>query len=184
MSFLREVELPQQSFGPYAALQEKSGLIPNLFRAQSLRPDLIEAEVQLLSTVLLKESALSRRQKESIALVCSAARLSTYCVLIHGEMMRTMGITDPELEQLAVDHHYADIADADKALLDFALKLTERLPETDRNDVDVLRQHGFTDEQILEAVVMTGCINFFNILSLGLGTAPDFEHRHLSSAGV
>ncbi len=85
---------------------------------------------------------MSRQQKESIALVCSAARLSTYCVTIHCEMMRTMGVTDPELEQVAVDHHYADISEADKALLDFALKLTERLPETDGKDIEALRQHG------------------------------------------
>ena len=61
-----------------------------------------------------------------------------------------MGVTDPELEQVAVDHHYADISEADKALLDFALKLTERLPETDGKDIEALRQHGFTDEQVLE----------------------------------
>ena len=136
MSFLREGELSEQTFAPFAVLREKFGLIPNLFRAQGLRPDFIEAEAPLLSTVLLKEGALSRQQKESIALVCSAARLSTYCVTIHCEMMRTMGVTDPELEQMAVDHHYADIPEADKALLDFALKLTERLPETDRKDIE------------------------------------------------
>ncbi len=184
MSFLREGELSEQTFAPFAVLREKFGLIPNLFRAQGLRPDFIEAEVQLASTVLLKEGALSRQQKESIALVCSAARLNTYCVTIHCEMLRTMGVTDPELEQVAVDHHYADISEADKALLDFALKLTERLPETDRKDIEALRQHGFTDEQVLEAVVMTGCINFFNILSLGLGTKPEFKPRQYSRATV
>ena len=102
MSFLREVELSE---GPYAVLQEKLGLIPNIFRAQSMRPDFIEAEVPLLLSVLAKEGALSRQQKESIALVCSAARLNTYCVLMHGEMLRAMGVSDPELEQLAADHH-------------------------------------------------------------------------------
>ena len=95
-----------------------------------------------------------------------------------------MGVTDPELEQVAVDHHYADISEADKALLDFALKLTERLPETDRKDIEALRQHRFTDEQILEAVVMTGYINFFNILSLGLGTKSEFKPRQYSRAAV
>ena len=54
MSFLREGELSEQTFAPFAALREKFGLIPNLFRAQGLRPDFIEAEVQLLSTVLLQ----------------------------------------------------------------------------------------------------------------------------------
>ncbi len=184
MSFLREVELSEKSFGPYAVLQEKLGLIPNIFRAQSMRPDFIEAEVPLLLSVLAKEGALSRQQKESIALVCSAARLNTYCVLMHGEMLRAMGVSDPELEQLAADHHYADITEADKALLDFALKLTQEPSSANRQDIETLRRHGFTDEQLLEAVVMTGFANFFNTLSLGLGTAPDFEHRHLSSAGV
>ncbi len=179
MSYLRQVELNEGTFAPFAAFRQKFGFVPNLFRAQSLRPDFIEAEAQL-SDVVLGGGALSRVQKECIAVACSAAKLSTYCVTAHSEMLRAMGVSGPDVEQIAVDHHYADISEADKALLDFALKLTEKASRVQGEDIETLRRHGFTDEQILEAVVMTAYNAFVNTLSLGLGTVPDFAPKKVA----
>ncbi len=64
MGFLREVPLDEKEFPPFANARSAFGFIPNFFRAQTLRPDLIEAESDLVGTLLLKEGALSRRQKE------------------------------------------------------------------------------------------------------------------------
>src|SRR5262249_10198678 len=94
------------------------GFIPNFFRAQTLRPDLIDAEAGLVSAILVKEGALTRRQKEYIFLVCSAGNLSTYCVTAHCEIVRMLGIEGPEPEQIALDHTVSDIPNSEKALLD------------------------------------------------------------------
>jgi uncharacterized peroxidase-related enzyme len=177
MSFLREVPLDENEFPPFAASRRQFGFIPNLFRAQSLRPDFIEAEAILVNATLLKDGALSRAQKEYIFLVCSAANLSTYCVTAHCEIVRGLGLSGPEPERIAVDHVHTDIPVADKALLNFALKLNRQATKVGHGDIDALRTYGFSDEQILEAIVLVGLAKFANLLSLGLGAGADFEPR-------
>jgi RNA polymerase sigma-70 factor, ECF subfamily len=173
--YLRRVELTPDSFPPFAFLLERFGFIPDLFRAQTLRPDVIEAEAGMIRNVLVPDDILSRRQKECILLVGSAANLNTYCVAAHCEMLRGMGVSLEESDQIAIDHHHADLSRANKALLDFALKLTVRPLEFHSNDTDNLRRHGFFEKQILEAIVTTGINNFLNTLQMGLGTTPDVE---------
>ena len=175
MSFLREVPLDENEFPPFATARKAFGFVPNFYRAQTLRPDLIEAETRLVGSVLLQEGALSRAQKEYIFLVCSAANLSTYCVTAHCEIVRALGLSGPGPEKIAVDHVHADIPIADKALLNFVLKLNRQATRVGRDDIEGLRTYGFSDEQILEAVVLTGLARFANLVSAGLGAKPDFE---------
>ena len=99
------------------------GFIPNFFRAQTLRPDLIDAEAGLVHAILITEGALTRRQKEYIFLVCSADNLSTYCVTAHCEIVRMLGIEEPEPEQVALDHTATNLPDSEKALLDFCCQV-------------------------------------------------------------
>jgi RNA polymerase sigma-70 factor, ECF subfamily len=173
--YLQRAELTADNLPSFAFFLERFGFIPNLFRAQTLRPDLIEAEAEMVRKVLVPEDILSHKQKESIFLVGSAANLNTYCVANHCEMLRGMGVSLEESDQIAIDHHQADLSGADKALLDFALKLTVRPFEFHSDDIDSLRRHGFSEKHILEAVVTTGLNNFFNTLQMGLGTTPDVE---------
>jgi len=175
VSFLREVPLDENEFPPFATARKAFGFVPNFYRAQTLRPDLIEAETRLVGSVLLQAGALSRAQKEYIFLVCSAANLSTYCVTAHCEIVRALGLSGPGPEKIAVDHVHADIPIADKALLNFVLKLNRQATRVGRDDIEGLRTYGFSDEQILEAVVLTGLARFANLVSAGLGAKPDFE---------
>jgi len=182
--YLRAVARYPQEFPPFAFFQEKFGFIPNIFRAQTLRPDVVDAEAFTVGTVLLTDDVLSRVRKEFILLVISAANLNTYCVAVHCEMLRGLGLPEDVSDQIAVDHHKADLSRADKALLDAALKVARRSPTFGLADVEGLRTHGFTDHQILEAVVMASLTNFLNTLQVGLGTVPDFHPRRVFAAGV
>jgi RNA polymerase sigma-70 factor (ECF subfamily) len=183
-SYLRAVSRDPREFPSFAFFQESFGFVPNIFRAQTLRPDVVEAEAFVVGTVLLTNDVLSRVQKEYILLVISAANLNTYCVAVHCEMLRGLGVPDDASDQIAVDHHNADLSPADKALLDFALRVA-CLPRAESRggshsgpaELDRLRAHGFTDPQILEAVVMSSLTNFLNTLQVGLGTVPDFHPR-------
>jgi RNA polymerase sigma-70 factor (ECF subfamily) len=149
-----------------------------------LRPDVIEAEAFTVGTVLLTDDVLSRVRKEFILLVISAANLNTYCVAVHCEMLRGLGLPEDVSDQIAVDHHKADLSQADKALLDAALKVARRSTAWGAPDVEGLRTHGFSDHQILEAVVMASLTNFLNTLQAGLGTVPDFHPRRIFAADV
>lgn len=176
--YLRAVARDANDFPPFAFFQERFGFIPNIFRAQTLRPDVVEAEAFTVGAVLLTDDILSRVRKEYILLAISAANLNTYCVAVHCELLRNLGIPADASDQIAVDHHYSDLTPADKALLDFALTVARRSP-VGLSDVDGLRAHGFTDHQILEAVVMASLTTFLNTLQEGLGTVPDFRPRRV-----
>ncbi len=180
--FLCAVDLSPDAFPPFAFFRERFGFIPNIFRAQTLRPDVVEAEADAVRTVLLTDDVLSRVHKEYILLVVSAANLNTYCVAVHCEMLRALGVPEDESDQIAVDHHQAGLSRPDTALLDFALKLNRRPTEVGQEDIDGLRTHGFTDVQILESVVMTGLTSYLNTLQIGLGTVPDFEPKRVFTA--
>lgn len=175
--YLRAIDLNPLDFAPFAFFQEQFGFIPNIFRAQTLRPDVVEAEAKAVGTILLKQDVLSRFQKECILLVVSALNLNTYCVAVHCEMLRNLGVSPDKSDQIALDHHLTDLSAADKILLDCALKLAQTPDEFSAGDIELLRNSGLTDEQILEAIVMTALTSFLNRLQVGLGTVPDFEPR-------
>jgi uncharacterized peroxidase-related enzyme len=157
------------------AIKDSFGFVPNFYRAQTMRPDLIDAEAQLVYTALVKDGALTRQQKEYIFLVCSAANLSTYCLTAHCEIVRMLGIQGPEPEQIALDHTAAQISVPLKALLNFAAKLNGQPTKITKRDIDVLKTYGYTGQQIMEAVVMVGVAKFANVVAFGLGTSPDFD---------
>jgi uncharacterized peroxidase-related enzyme len=180
MSYVREAPLDETNYPLFADVKKQFGFIPNFYRAQTTRPDLIESEAQLVNTILIKESALTRKQKEYIFLVCSAANLSTYCVTAHCEIVRMLGIEGPEPEQIAVDHTAVNLPPALKGLLNFAAKLNGEPTRVSRDDVDALRTYGFTDEQVMEAVLMVGLAKFANYVAFGLGTVPDFNNPRVA----
>ena len=167
--------LSPMTFAPFAVVQKSHGFIPNFFRAQTLRPDLLEAELAAMGRILMPEDVLTRVQKECILLAVSAANLNSYCVAVHCNLLRGLGMPSEEGDQIAVDHHESNLSERDRALLDFAVKLGTRGSEFSREDVVKLRTLGFTEEQILECAVVTALNNFSNTLQMGLGIEPDFE---------
>ena len=177
MSYLRELPFDEKDFPTLQLLKEEYGFIPNFFKAQTARPDLIDAEVQLVDAILIREGALTRQRKEYIFLVCSAANLSTYCVTAHCEIIRMLKLAGPEPEQIALDHMSTDLPMVDKALLNFALKLNNHGLKVTQEDIDDLRAFGFSDQEILEAVMCVGLAKFANCVGFGLGTVPDYKLR-------
>src|SRR6266566_5330080 len=180
MTYLRNQPYDEKDFPAFAAIREQFGFLPNFFPEQTARPDMVDAEIAMTANLVVKEGALERRQKEYIFLVCSAANLSTYCVTAHCEIVRMLKLEGPEPEQVAVDHVHSKIAVADKALLNFCSKLNEQSSKIEASDIETLRTYGFSEQQILEAVVTTGFAKFANVVAFGLGTIPDFHNRRIA----
>jgi RNA polymerase sigma-70 factor, ECF subfamily len=185
-------------FPPYAVLREQFGFIPNLYRAQSLLPQVLEAEVRLLESLLFPEDHLSCIQKEEILLVISAANLNTYCVAVHGQVLDALGIPLEQSGQIVENYHEAALSAADISLLDEVRKLAAMRPEPVQGrsyhpsragrqdaspptifDSSRLRHLGFTEPQIIEAVNMAALSNFLNTVQFGLGVVPDFPPRRV-----
>jgi uncharacterized peroxidase-related enzyme len=177
MTYIREATFNEEDFPTLKLIKDDYGFIPNFFKAQTARPDLIDAEVQLVDATLIKEGALTRQLKEYVFLVCSAANLSTYCVTAHCEIIRMLKIEGPEPEQIALDHMATDLPIVDKALLNFTLKLNNHPLKVSQEDIDDLKTYGFHEQQILEAVMCVGLAKFANSIGFGLGTVPDYQVR-------
>lgn len=182
MSYLRGEPYDEKDFPTFGMIRSQFGFLPNFYVAQTSRPDLIDAEVNLVGSLLVKEGALARRQKEYIFLVCSAANLSTYCVTAHCEIVRMLRLEGPEPEQIAIDHVHAKIPVADKALLNFCAKLNSTPTKISSNDVEGLRKYGFSEQQILEAILLVGLAKFANVVAFGLGMVPDFHNARIAQA--
>jgi uncharacterized peroxidase-related enzyme len=182
VSYLKNQAFDEKDFPAFAAIRQQFGFLPNFFPAQTLRPDFIETEINLMAAILLKDGALVRRQKEYIFLVCSAANLSTYCVTAHCEIVRMLKLEGPDPEQIAIDHVHSKIPIADKALLNFCSKLNNQSTKIGPSDIEALRTYGFNEQQILEAIVIVGFAKFANVIAFGLGTVPDFRNARIEQA--
>lgn len=177
--YLGSQPLAEDNFQTYTFFREEYGFVPNLYRVQNVRPDLVEAEVHALARILLPEDFLSRIQKEYILLAVSATNLNTYYVTMCGQILSALGGASlEESDQIVEDHNHSGISAADKALLDESRKLAVLSAPSDRRfEAERLRAHGFTELQIVEAVVVSGLANFLNTLQAGVGAVPDFPPR-------
>jgi RNA polymerase sigma-70 factor (ECF subfamily) len=176
MGFLPEVDdgLTADSL---TRLKRNFGLAPRIYRAQMLRPDLVDAQVRMLDRLLFTKGALSRVQKEFILLTVSSENNNSYLPALHCQTLQFLGIKADQSQQVAIDHREANLSDSDVALLDFARKLTSNPHSFTDLDVESLRKSDFNDEQILEAVLTVGLAQLLNCIQFGLGIEPDFKPR-------
>ena len=105
MTFLRFEDNGPRDSSVLAFFKSNFGFVPNVFRDQMLRFDIVQAEANLIDSVLLKQGALTRFQKECILLVVSAGNSNTYSVALLGQTLEILGISREESDQIAVDHH-------------------------------------------------------------------------------
>jgi RNA polymerase sigma-70 factor (ECF subfamily) len=176
VSFLPEDDEPA-NIAALAIFKQHLGLLPRVFRAQMSRPDLVDSQAKLIETLLFEKGSLTRIQKEFILLAVSGANQNTYFPAVHSQSLQFLGVK-PEVSHLvAADHHQAKLSDQDVALLDFARRLAEKSHRFAPDNVERLRAHGFSEEQILEAVLMVGLTNLLNVVQAGLGSEPDFKPR-------
>src|ERR1043165_3438574 len=148
-------------------LKRNFGLAPGIYRAQLLRPDLLDAQIRLLDRLLFSKGALSRVQKEFILLAVSAENNNSYFPALHCQTLQFLGVKAEQSKQVIVDHHGANLSDADIALLDFARRLASEGQSHTELDVEALRKSNFIDEQILEAVLMVGLTQLLNCIQMG-----------------
>jgi uncharacterized peroxidase-related enzyme len=141
-------DLPQDIRDKMLQVQEKAGFIPNVFLTLAHRPDEFRAFFAYHDALMLRDSKLSKAEREMIVVATSGANHCQYCVIAHGAILRIYAKNPQLADQVAIDHRKADISDGQKAMLDFAVKLA-RTPEAMREaDRQMLKQHGFSDEDI------------------------------------
>jgi len=176
VSFLPEDDEPA-NIAALAIFKQHLGLLPRVFRAQMSRPDLVDSQAKFIETLLFEKGSLTRIQKEFILLAVSGANQNIYFPALFSQTLHFLGVKPEVSRQVTVDHHQANLSDQDVALLNFARQLAQQPHRFAPDDVGRLRAQGFTEEQILEAVLMVGLTNLLNVVQAGLGTEPDFKPR-------
>jgi RNA polymerase sigma-70 factor, ECF subfamily len=176
LGFLPEDDEPA-NLASLAIFKQHLGLLPRVFRAQMSRPDLVDSQAKLIETLLFEKGSLTRIQKEFILLAVSGTNQNIYFPTVHSQTLQFLGIKPEVAHQVTVDHHQANLSDQDVALLDFARQLAQQPLKFTADDVGRLGAQGFSEEQILEAVLMVGLTNLLNVVQAGLGSEPDFKPR-------
>ena len=180
MSFLPEDDEPA-NIAALAIFKQHLGLLPRVFRAQMSRPDLVDSQAKFIETLLFEKGSLTRIQKEFILLAVSGANQNIYFPALFSQTLQFLGVKPEVSRQVTVDHHQANLSDQDVALLNFARQLAQQPHRFAPDDVGRLRAQGFTEEQILEAVLMVGLTNLLNVAQAGLGSKADFKPRAILS---
>jgi uncharacterized peroxidase-related enzyme len=157
--------------------QDKLGLVPNVIRAFALRPEKLRTFIAKYNELMLGEDArLSRLEREMIAVVVSSHNHCVYCITSHSQAVRELS-DDPVLgDILMVNYREANLTDRQRAMLDYAWKLTSNPAQTGDADRQLLFDAGFTPEDVFEITDTTAYFNYTNRMTHGLGMLPNEEY--------
>lgn len=156
----------------YQKLREDFGFVPNYFQALGRSPDLIKAHL-VFGSAILGPGALTQALKEKIGLVVSGINSSSYCIAIHMELLRRMGVEKAVGRKLVTDYPNAPVEEKEKVLYRFADKLTRKPFEITQADADAVRQAGWSEDALVETVLTVAWMNFINRVSTGLGLVAE-----------
>ena len=174
-----EDELPAEVLELWRPSLEKLGFVPNVLRLYALRPSRLLAWNTHYEEAMKGDSTLTKAEREMIAVVVSVTNGCAYCIAAHSAALRKL-TKDPKLsDQIAADHANAELPERMKRALDYAVKLTRTPATMAEEDVERLREAGWTDEDVMDITEVTSLFNFSNRMASGLGWAPNPEYETL-----
>ena len=147
------------------AVAERTGFVPNVFLALAHRPDEWRAFFAYQDALMERESGLTAAEKELIVVATSAANDCLYCVVAHGAIARIRARDPLIADQVAVDWRKADLGQRQRAMLDFAVKLAVHPAGVTDADLEELRGHGFSDDDIWDIGAITALFALSNRLA-------------------
>lgn len=159
---------------------EKIGFLPNVLAAYSFDETKLRTFIGMYNDLMLGDSSLSKLEREMIAVVVSAANRCYYCLTAHGQAVREMS-GDPALgELLVMNWRVAKVTRKQRAMLEFAHRLTVTPAETGDVERRALRRAGFTDRAIWDLCAVVGFFNMTNRLATAVDMMPNAEYHSRS----
>lgn len=158
------------------AVQVKAGFVPNVFATLALRPAEFRAFFAYHDAIMERQGGtLSPAEKEMIIVATSAANACQYCVVAHGALLRVFSKQPMLADQIATNYRHAPVSPRQRAMLDFAIKLSRSPESVESSDYDTLQQHGFDDEDILDIAGITAFFGLSNRMAIVMGMQPNPE---------
>lgn len=156
---------------------DKLGMIPNVLRTFSKNQDKLRAFAQYYNTLMLAPSGLTKLEREMVAVVVSSANRCFYCLVAHGQAVRALS-GDPHLgEMLVMNYRIAELEPRQKAILDFAWKLTKTPFDVVEADRQTLCDAGLTQEDIFDLADVIGFFNMSNRFAIASDMMPNAEYH-------
>ena len=156
-------------------VNEKMGFVPNVFLVLAYRPDELRAFMAYHDAVMERKGGLSKEDREIIVVATSGDNNCQYCVVAHGAILRIRAKNPLIADQIAINYHKADITAREKAMLDFAIKVSQDSGSINDNDREKLKNHGFSDDDIWDIVAITAFFGMSNRLANSLSIRPNDE---------
>ena len=176
----KETELEEDLQTYFQKCREKLGLVPYVLQAYALRPEKLRAFGRMYNDLMLGESGLTKLEREMVAVVVSNVNRCYYCLVAHGAAVRELS-GDPQLgEMLAMNYRVAELSQRQRALLDFACKLTETPHLISDADRRRLFDVGLSDEDVFDLCAVVGFFNMSNRVASGTDMMPNPEYHAVS----
>jgi uncharacterized peroxidase-related enzyme len=175
-----EPTLPEDIQELYAKNREKPGFVPNVFRAYSLRPAQLRGFIALYDSIMEADSGLTKAEREMIAVAVSAENHCFYCLVSHGAILRVRSKNPIQADTIAANYRAADLTPRQRAMLDFAVKITRASDTCADEDIEALRAHGFGDEDIMDIIQTAAFFNYSNRVASALELRPNREFHSMA----
>ena len=172
------LKLPPAPLSPdmaayFAKCEEKLGFVPNVLKAYAFDMAKLSAFVAMYNDLMLAPSGLSKLEREMIAVAVSAQNRCYYCLVAHGAAVRQLS-GDPALgELMAMNFRAARLSKRERAMLDFAVKLTAEPWRVEEGDRVALRRAGFSERDIWDIAAVAGFFNMSNRVASATDMRPN-----------
>ncbi|MEM6308512.1 MAG: peroxidase-related enzyme [Pseudomonadota bacterium] len=169
--------LPKDTQKYFDVCVEKLGMVPNVLRAYAFDIEKLDTFTAMYNDLMLGDSRLSKLEREMIAVVVSSINKCFYCLVAHGAAVRQLS-GDPKLgEMLVMNYKVASLDARQRAMLDFAAKLTKASSDIEESDRQTLRGAGFTDRDIWDIAGVAGFFNMTNRVASATDMRPNEEYH-------
>ncbi len=169
--------LSEQTKAYFAKCEEKLGLVPNVLRAYAFDERKLRAFSDFYNDLMLADSGLSKLEREMIAVAVSSVNHCHYCLTAHGAAVRQLSGTASLGEALAMNYRAANLDPRQRAMLDFAVKLTETPDRIEEEDRKRLREAGFSDRDIWDIASVAAFFNMTNRVATATAMRPNDEYH-------
>jgi uncharacterized peroxidase-related enzyme len=166
-------DMPDDIREQILAVQERTGFIPNVFLVLAYRPAEFRAFMAYYTALMEKTDGLTKAEREMIVVATSAANQCPYCVVAHGAVLRLRAKHAFLSDQLTVNYRQADITPRQRLMLNFALRVSQDAETIEDSDVEALRQHGFSDDEIWDIGAISAFFAMSNRMASLTGMWPN-----------
>ncbi|MEM6887521.1 MAG: peroxidase-related enzyme [Pseudomonadota bacterium] len=169
--------LPAPTQKYFDVCMDKLGMIPNVLKAYAFDIDKLNAFTGMYNDLMLAPSGLSKLEREMIAVVVSSINRCFYCLVAHGAAVRELS-GDPKLgETLVMNYRVAPLDARQRAMLDFAAKMTTASAAIEEPDRAALRDVGFGDRDIWDIANVAGFFNMTNRVASATAMQPNEDYH-------